>query len=219
MNTTNLNIPAGKFNGEDAAALKREEIRKRLINGETVKIAPGGNAMANPTEATIDVAKGILAASWYEADPTLLEMEKLTMAQTFPQFNMEKLQDGRLCWIGKLNPGIYESKFGKKMEYHIMAVYDNNHPHQKMGSSVKVYPVVPDVDEIMEIAGFRPFHLLQDENHNYYLCTNEAGDQKVGQTKTTAASVLGWAVKWLTGFELVLTGDLPLEDFNRHGGI
>ncbi len=266
-----LNIPAGKFAGEDAAAKKRRELRERLGKGETVKIAKGGGAMANGNEATVEVGKGKLAgedaaarfakqqravlakklregktvelsskgdamgkdpnaakiftpagklaAQWYEANPTLLTMEKIAMERNFPQFTLDKLDDGRLCWVGVLEPGIYESKFGEKRQYHVMAVYDNNHPNQKMGSSVKVYPLMPDVDELIESCGFRPFHLLRDEVGNLYLCTNEAGDQKVGVTTTTAASVLGWASKWLIAFELVLTGDLPLADFNRHGGI
>lgn len=214
-----VEVGKGKLAGEDAAAKKREEIRERLQKGETVKIAPGGKAVGNSSEATVEVGKGKLAGQWYDTNPNLLTMEKVAMSRNFPQFKMDKLDDGRLCWIGVLEPGIYESKFGRKMEYHVMAVYDNNHPEQKMGSSVKVYPMFPDVDELIELAGFRPFHLLRDQVDNLYLCTNEAGDQKIGQTTTTAATVLGWAVKWLTAFELVLTGDLPLEDFNRHGGI
>lgn len=214
-----VEVGKGKLAGEDAAARKRRELRERLANGKTVNIAPGGKAMADSREATVAVGKGKLAAYWYEANPTLLTLEKFAMAHNFPQFTLDKLDDGRLCWVGVLEPGIYESKFGQKRQYHVMAVYDNNHPQQLMGSSVKVYPLMPDIDELIESAGFRPFHLLEDEVGNLYLCTNEAEDQKVGQTKTTAASVLGWASKWLIAFELVLTGDLPLADFNRHGGI
>lgn len=214
-----LNISAGKLAGEDAAAKKRRELRDRLCKGQTVKIAKSGDAMASSNEATVEVGKGKLAAQWYEANPTLLTMEKIAMERNFPQFTLDQLDDGRLCWVGVLEPGIYESKFGEKRQYHVMAVYDNNHPNQQMGSSVRVYPLMPDVDELIEMAGFRPFHLLQDSVGNLYLCTNEAGDQKIGVTTTTAASVLGWASKWLIAFELVLTGDLPREDFNRHGGI
>ncbi|MCM1451134.1 MAG: hypothetical protein NC102_02660 [Clostridium sp.] len=219
-----INIPVGKFAGEDAAAKKRRELRERLSKGETVKIAKGGNAMAQGQEATVEVDKGKLAAQWYETNTKLLNLEKIAMARNFPQFTLDKLEDGRLCWVGVLEPGVYESKFGEKRQYHVLAVYDNNHPYQKMGSSVKVYPLMPDVDELIEIAGFRPFHLLQDDAQNFYLCTNEAEDQKVGNQKLgdtthTAASVLGWASKWFIAFELVLTGDLPLAEFNRHGGI
>lgn len=214
-----IDAPEGKLAGEDAAAKKRRELRERLCKGDTVKIGKGGDAMSQQGEATVEVGKGKLAAQWYEANPKLLTMEKIAMERNFPQFTLDKLEDGRLCWIGVLEPGVYESKFGEKRQYHVMAVYDNNHPNQKMGSSVKVYPLMPDVDELIEFCGFVPFHLLPDEVGNKYLCTNEAGDQKVGTTTTTAASVLGWASKWFIAFELVLTGDLPLKVFNSHGGI
>lgn len=212
-----LNTPKGVLAGEDAAAKRRRELRERLRKGDPVIVGNDGNAMNQNGKNFIPAGK--LAAQWYETNPTLLTMEKIAMERNFPQFTLDKLEDGRLCWIGVLEPGVYESKFGEKRQYHVMAVYDNNHPNQKMGSSVKVYPLMPDVDELIEICGFVPYHLLPDEVGNKYLCTNEAGDQKVGTTTTTAASVLGWASKWLIAFELVLTGDLPLKVFNTHGGI
>ena len=141
------------------------------------------------------------------------------MNKAFPNFKMEKLEDGRLAWIGKLNIGAYESKFHQSMEYHIMALYMNNHPHAQMGSSVRVYPVLPDVQELIQKCGFRPYHLLTDSNGDLYLCTNEADNQKTGNDITSAASVLGWACKWFLGYELVLTGDLERDKFNQHGGI
>jgi hypothetical protein len=67
--------------------------------------------------------------------------------------------------------------------------------------------------------GWAPTHLLRDSDNQLYLCTAEADDIKVGKKVTSAASVVGWAVKWLLAFELVLTGDLPKEKFNEHGGI
>lgn len=219
-----IEVGKGKLAGQDAAArmkeIQRERIAKALREGEVVELSRGGDAMGkDPNAIKINTPKGIFATQWYDANPTLLTMEKIAMECNFPQFTLDKLDDGRLCWLGVLEPGIYESKFGEKRQYHIMAVYDNNHPNQRMGSSVKVYPIMPDVDEMIESCGFRPFHLLRDDVGNSYLCTNEAGDQKVGVTTTTAASVLGWASKWLIAFELVLTGDLPLAEFNKHGGI
>ncbi|MCM1449485.1 MAG: hypothetical protein NC082_04030 [Clostridiales bacterium] len=223
-NAVKISTARGKLAGEDAAsrmkAQQRARIAKALREGDIVPLAKGGDAMdKDPNAVKISTARGKLAAQWYELDPNLLIMEKLAMARNFPQFKIDKLDDGRLCWLGILEPGIYESKFGKKRQYYVMAVYDNNHPNQKMGSSVKVYPLMPDVDELIEFCGFRPFHLLTDEVGNHYLCTNEAGDQLVGATKTTAAVVLGWASKWLMAYELVLTGDLTLAEFNHHGGI
>lgn len=200
--------PKGKLAGQDAAAKLREEKRKALLEGKKVEL---GNGQFAP--------KGKLAAQWYEKDPQLLINEKLSMARFYPQFTLEQCEDGRICWIGALNVGIYESKFKIPREYHVMAVYDNNHPNQRMGSSVRVYLIMPDVDELIAECKFLPHHLLRDDVGNTYLCTNEAGDQLIGTTITTAASVLGWAQKWLIAYELVLTGDMSIADFNRPGGI
>ncbi len=223
-NEATIEVGRGKLAGEDAAsrmmAQKRARIAEALRNANPVTLSQGGDAMGkDPDAVRIAAPAGVLAAQWYETNPSLLAMEQAAMAHNYPQFKLERLDDGRLCWTGILEPGVFESKYGVKRQYHVMAVYDNNHPNQRMGSSVKVYPVMPDIDEMIQMCGFQPLHLLRDDVGNLYLCTNEAGDQKVGVTTTTAASVLGWASKWLIAFELVLTGDLSLAEFNSHGGI
>ncbi len=225
-NKATINIPAGKladsFTDNDAVAkAKREALRQKLLHGDKIGISPNGSVTnENKNQSNIQIPAGKLAAQqWYEVNPDLLEAEKMVMRQKFPDFKLEEVGDGRLCWVGKLNLGIYESKTHIPMEYHIMAIYMSNHPHQQMGSSVRIYPLVPDVDELIQKCGFRPYHLLTDSDGQLYLCTNEADNQKVGNEVTTAASVIAWACKWLMAYELVLTGDLDRDTFNRHGGI
>ena len=217
-----ISIPKGKLAEDDAALkAKREALKKKLLEGRTITLKNNGSVTDEQgTDSTISIPKGKLAANqWYERDPELLEMEKIAMARAFPHFKLDKLDDGRLYWIGELTPGIYETKFNERLTYTVMAVYNNNHPQQVMGSSVRVYPVLPDVDDLINKCGFRPYHLLRDSNENLYLCTNEAGNVQVGNTSTSAASVLAWAVRWLMSYELVLTGDLSKEDFCTHGRI
>lgn len=228
MSAQQNNVQAIPLDGQDAKARKFAEERARILNAlknnEPVQMAQGGKVVnKDPNAATFNSPSGIFAAQWYEKNPDLLRMEQLAMSRNFPQFRLDKLDDGRLCWIGKLEPGIYESKYKRKLEYHIMAVYNNNHPNQEMGSSVRVYPLVPDIDEIFQMGGFVPSHLIRDENGDgAYLCTNRASDQKVGRAKEvggttdTAASILSWAVKWFTAFEFVLIGELSKEEFNEH---
>lgn len=226
-NETRINIPAGKLAGnypvpDDALArAKREALREKLLNGGRVVLRQNGSAMGgNCAESSISIPAGKLAVTqWYEHDPDLLEAEKMVMHHAFPNFELGKLEDGRLYWVGTLNVGVYESKFGTPMEYHIMALYQNNHPHQQMGSSVRVYPIFPDVQELIDKCGFWPHHLLRDSDGQLYLCTNNAEDQKTGMDITTAASVLGWACKWFSAYELVLTGDLSQDDFKTPGRI
>jgi hypothetical protein len=215
-----INIPTGKLAMDDAALkAKREALKQSLLQGKKVTIKPDGKVSEGGDGSGINIPTGKLASQWYEKNPSLLEGEKMAMRKFFPNFKLDKLEDGRLYWMGELNPGIYETKFGVKKTYTVMAVYNNNHPEQVMGSSVRIYPVLPDVDDIINECGFRPYHLLRDSSENLYLCTNEAGNVKTGSTTTSAASVLAWAVKWLSCYELVLTGDLDKDVFNRHGGV
>lgn len=207
-------IPSGKLaSNEDILKKKREELKKKLLEGKKVTIAPDGNVTKEEGASSITIPKGKLAvAQWYEKDPSLLMAEKAAMNQAFPGFTLDKLDDGRLAWVGSLNIGILGDN-----EWHIMAVYNNNHPQQVMGSSVRVYLVEPDIDDIIKDLGWKPLHLLMDSNNQLYLCTAEASNIKTGKETTSAASVIAWAVKWLMSFELVLTGDLSKEQFNTHG--
>lgn len=212
--SSSIVIPKGKLAAEDdILKKKREELKKKLLEGKKVTIAPDGNVTKGDDSSSIVIPKGKLAvAQWYEKDPGLLMAEKAAMNHAFPGFTLDKLDDGRLAWVGSLNIGILGDN-----EWHIMAVYNNNHPQQVMGSSVRVYLIQPDIDELIKDLGWRPLHLLMDSNNQLYLCTAEAGNIKTGKETTSAASVIAWAVKWLMSFELVLTGDLSQEQFNTHG--
>ncbi len=218
-----ISIPIGKLAADDDLTLRlqREALKKRLMEGGRVVVSGTGSVTKDGKEgeAKLTIPPGKLAVQWYEKDPALLEAEKAAMHKCFPGFSLDKLDDGRLYWIGELTPGIYETKFHRKQSYIVMAVYNNNHPQQIMGSSVRIYPILPDVDDLIQMCGFRPYHLLRDSSDNLYLCTNEAENVSTGKTTTSAASVLAWAVKWLSCFELVLTGDLEKEKFNQHGGV
>ena len=212
-----ISIPAGKL-AEDDAALKRkrEELKKKLLEGKRIPISPDGNVTKGTEHSGgISIPAGKLAVNqWYEKDPGLLAAEKAAMAHAFPYFSLDKLDDGRMAWIGELNIGVMGDT-----SWNIMAVYNNNHPQQIMGSSVRIYLVDPDIQEVINGMGWQPTHLLRDSNNQLYLCTAEASNIKVGKEVTSAASVIAWAVKWLMAFELVWTGDLPKEKFNEHGGI
>lgn len=219
---SSISIPSGKLADDAALAAKRAELKRKLLEGGRITLKKDGGATGGSGEnSSISIPKGKLAAQWYEKDPVLLEAEQVAMSKAFNGFELGKLDDGRLYWIGDVTPGVYETKFGRsnRKTYTLMAVYQNNHPEQRMGSSVFVYPLVPDVQDLIDFCGFHPSHLLTDSAGQKYLCTAEADNIKTGNTTTTAASVIAWAVKWLTAYELVLTGDLSKEDFNRHHGI
>jgi len=229
VNVGNIVTPPGKLAGaqqpspeemkkimEEAAKKKREEMAALLRGQQPVNV---GNIVTPPGKLAV-------VRQWYEKDPSLLAAEKAAMAKAFPNFKLEQIEDGRLAWTGTLTPGIWkgfwadENDLSARQTWEVMAIYENNHPNQMMGSSVKVFLLYPTIDIVIEQIGWRPHHLLVDNvSGQTYLCTARAEDIKVGETSTSAASVLAWAMRWLVAFELVMTGDLTKEEFNKPNGI
>lgn len=158
---------------------------------------------------------------WYEINPVLLEAEKKAMAKSFPKFTLGKLGDDRLYWIGELTPGIYETKFKERMTYHVMAVYNNYHPRPMEGySSVHIYPVFPDSDELSEKVDV-PLHFLHDSAGNSFfrMKITDGMNARMSRAKEynqvlvqTAASELKRLEQWLLIYELVRIGELSHSD-------
>lgn len=203
---------------EDEFARRRKQLADALRNATPVTLGKGGKVVsANDKEASFTVPQGKLAAllQWYERDPMLLEAEKAAMNRDFPQFKLIKLDDGRLAWVGDVRLNVMGNN-----SWRLLAVYQPNHPEQRMGSSVFVYLVEPSIEALIEQLGWRPHHLLRDSNNRNYLCTTETSYVKATNTQVTSAdTVLRWAIKWLLCFELVLTGDLTKEEFDKPHGI
>lgn len=161
---------------------------------------------------------------WYKEDPDLLAGEVAAMERFFPNFELcdyddpSSVWDGCLCWRGKLRPGVYENT-----EWDVIALYRPDHPAAIMGSTVMVYLVSPSIEEVYEQLKLPKGQKL--ENVIYYadgccfLNTIHACDvlvgREVGSAVTSAAQILARTVKWLTACELVLSGDLEFEFFNR----
>ena len=216
-----INVPKGKLAAEDAAAAERRKLREALLRGDgDVKITQTGDAKPSsevkPGDGnTINVPKGKLAASmyWYENDPELYREEVLAMNKQFPQFELRKLSDGRLCWIGTVSPKTVRPN----ANYMLQLVYDNNHPsNNNWGGSVRVYVIDPDLDAMNKQLGGIP-HLLRDPSGNIHLCTARKEDVRVGKNlSTSAASSLAWAIKWIVVFELWLAGDVSTDEFQNH---
>lgn len=147
---------------------------------------------------------------WYQRNPQLFEAEKLAMRENFPNFTLEKLDDGRICWVGDLNP-----RGSSGGVWTLMVVYDHNHPHNNTyGGSLRVYSVKPDLNDLYKVAGSLP-HVLRDANGDLYMCTARPEDVDSGNVATSAAKALGWAAKWIFIVEEWLEGDLGDEVFEH----
>ena len=215
-----INVPKGKL-ATDAASEERKRIRDVLVRGNgEVKITQSGDAKpaseVRPGDGnTISVPKGKLAASmyWYENDPDLYREEVKAMNQQFPQFELRKLSDGRLCWIGTVKP----TSVRKNASWMLQLVYDHNHPsNNNYGGSVRVYVIDPDLEELKRKLGGIP-HLLRDPSGNIHLCTARREDVKTGRNlSTSAVASLAWAIKWICVFELWLAGDVTTDEFQNH---
>jgi hypothetical protein len=219
--TVSIRIPAGAFAADDAAAKKRKELAEKLKRGEKVVTTPSGkivdpNSPEAQTGRTLNIPDGKLAAGyqqWYERDPDLFQAEKTAMARFFPHFQLDKLDDGRLCWVGTLAPLGDED-----IVWTIMAVYDQDHPNNKsaFGTSVKVYSIDPDLNEMRDIISTLP-HVLRDPQGNLYMCTNRKDDSTDGSSVvTTAATSLAWAAKWTAAVTLWLNGEIDDATMSRH---
>jgi len=216
-----LVIPNGALASDDALARKRKEIAERLRNGQRVDVGGDGElldpnspqAMEQQSEGkTLKVPDGKLASRsryyWYERDKKLLEAEKAVMRNSFPQFKLEKLDDGRLYWIGQLKP-----LGDNDIAWTLMAIYDNDHPNNSTyGGSIKVYSVDPDLDKIhRELAPKGLPHVIRDGNGNIYMCTARAEDFQAGLVVTSASAALRWALKWTFTVTCWLKGDIGDE--------
>lgn len=199
---------------DDAAAKHRRKIADLLRGNQEVKVVSTGELMT-PEDAQyisgpkFQVDKCMLSAPfyWYERDRELFEAEVEAM-KLFPNFQLEKLDDDRLCWIGNLNPN---GKSGGT--WTIQAVYDHNHPHNNTyGGSVKVYSIRPDLNELYDAAGELP-HILRDEDGFLYMCTARPEDVLVGKESTSAATHIGHAAKWIKLVEDWLEGIIGDEIF------
>ena len=215
-----LQTQPGKLADEgDAAAKIREELAKKLREGKPIEVGSDGNVTDKDGQAKLQTQPGKLAyGQWYEEDPQRLRDEIAVMNQIFPKFKLYKKGDGRYYWHGKLRIGVIPDGW----EWEIAAIYNNDHPNPVMGGSVRVVLLNPDIQTVINALGWRPHHLLYDSVDGTYLCTTRAEDIHAGSRfdyETSAAQTITWAVKWLTALELVMTGDLSKELFNRPEGI
>lgn len=157
---------------------------------------------------------------WYEKHPELLDAEKQAMARHFPSFKLDRLSDGRLYWVGNVNPrgeagGVWT----------LQAIYDHDHPNNKhsFGSSVRVYSIVPDLNDLARAIGGQLPHVLQDSAGNLYLCTSRKQDVSAGYRDggksgkiTSAASSIAWGLKWIWIVEGWLAGEISNDEAFGH---
>jgi len=195
-------------------------IKCAMDNGIPVAFTNGEiSVSSNNTGSDILIPPGKFASFyWYEREPVLFNDEKIAMKKFFPNFTLHKLTDGRLYWEGTIRPKIIGNN-----EWNLMLVYENNHPsNDSWGGSVKVYSVSPDLEQMQKDLGCAIPHLLRDSDNSIYLCTarkedvHAAKQEEIGGKVTSAASSLSWAVKWISVYEMWLSGEVTTSEFQGH---
>ena len=212
---TKLTTQPGKLALDPTKIKSAKKVAKDLVEGRPVQLGDKGDTTGKErTELTTQPGK--LAAQWYERDPQMLDDEIDLMRQsTFKNFELYKLEDGSMCWIGTVKPGFMED-----MEWELLAIYPPNYPTPVMGGTVRVYLRQPTVEDVHDALGYYPHHLINDGEGGKFLCTTRAEDlTNTAHSYSTAVTTLALAVKWLTALELVMIGELSEADFNRPDGI
>lgn len=148
---------------------------------------------------------------WYEEHPDLLEKEKGFMNKHFLQFELEKLDDGRLCWIGEIN-----SPFNSDVSYILLVLYHSNYPSWVMGSSISVYMIEPDDSDYMK---YGPRYILglkcQVAMDNYGICYMAIWKEQYYETQEPAVTVLRRYIAWLYVTECYLQYGTRTFDYTK----
>ena len=171
------------------------------------------------------VDKAVVAAQWYRQNPALQHAEIQAMQDIKPDAKYNFLPNGKMYWCIRLRPVIC----GKRKDWTILMVYDEDHPQVRWGGSLKAYPVRPNIDEMYAIVN-RSYvtpktipHMLRDNEQQLYMCTQHTDNIHAGRNRgekvTTAAACLRYAMRWINVFELGLIDQATWSKFQAHGEI
>ena len=223
---------------EIAAAIENERrqvenLRQSLVSGEQNYVNSDGTFI-NPSDPSATrnsnsltgggfkpVDKAIVAVQWYQRDPQLQRDEIEAMQDIKPDAQQKFLPSGKMAWSIRLYPVIC----GKRKDWTILMVYDDDHPQSRWGGSVKVYPVKPNFNEMVTMVN-RSFvtpktipHMLSDSDQQLYMCTQHMNNIRLDNELFSAAEGLRYAMRWITVFELGLIDQITWSKFQAHGQI
>jgi len=223
---------------EIAAAIENERkqvenLRQTLVSGQQNYVNSDGtflnpsdpSAMQNSNSLTgggfKPVDKAIVAVQWYQRDPQLQRDEIAAMLDIKPDAQQKFLPSGKMAWSVRLYPVIC----GKRKDWTILMVYDDDHPHKDWGGSVKVYPVKPNFNEMVSMVNRSSVtpktipHMLRDNDQQLYMCTQHMDNIRIDNEIFSAAEGLRYAMRWITVFELGLIDQITWSRFQEHGQI
>ena len=229
-------VPKATVAADNSVADAIANMRQNLANGE-VHVNSDGTVYNPGTPATqSSIANGdsfkpvpkatVAGRQWYEENPDLQRAEIAAMADTKPDAKWGYLPNGKMYWEIHLRP---VNAAGQARNWTLLGVYDEDHPQQRWGGSVKFYPVSPNYDEMMElvrqsnVTPKRIPHLLRDSDNQVYMCSQDRNriqdGHRKGELVTTGATGLRFAMRWINVFELGLLDQQTWTMFQGEGQI
>ena len=219
-----------------------DKLRDLLTSGRDLEIDSGGRIVdagnscnhtaaensSNQAKAKAIPEAVLSAAQWYETNKDLYNAEIAAMRKEFNNPNLQPkfMDDGRMYWVVTAKPNL--GREYTTMKYKLLLVYDADHPKVRYGSSVKVYPVNPSINELQSYVNRLPSvtpknipHTLVDSTGARYLCTADTTNVSDDITRgiTSAVTSYRFAFRWLTIFELGIRDPATWAKFQRHGEI
>jgi len=157
---------------------------------------------------------------WYDKNPQLLEAEKILMKSSYPDFKLEKLEDGRLYWLGSIKTGLEGTYSYKTSEYCFMMVYSSFYPNHYAGCPLRTYLVEPEIKDIICDLGFFPCELRIDSSGEKYIDFCDYTASKSGWC-TRAVHQASLMYVEMLALELYKSGQIHKETIlkKRHFGL
>ena len=121
------------------------------------------------------------------------------MNKVFPNYQMNKLPDGRICWIGEAN--CLQNK------YTLVVVYETNYPAWNINERpLRVYVYCEHL-----IKKIHNYDMIAGLSYNYF---ENRGEIHIPFTNHAIAAI-AYAIKWCQVYDLLTNGEVTLEKFNN----
>jgi ubiquitin-protein ligase len=122
---------------------------------------------------------------WYESKRRRLDCEVRAVKEHYPQFKLEKLNNGNLAWSGYLQTKKCEDTYGRR--YNVLIVYPPSFPSE------------PPSSYVGGISGKEGTpHQFSDGK----LCLFDPDDPNQWSPTCTAVVVITWTSAWLHAYEV-----------------
>lgn len=156
---------------------------------------------------------------WWNRYPALWRDEQAAMQMFFPQFAFVKFDDGRIGWRGYLTDANWWVSDRRHPDRWLIQVeYEHNHPSTADHGSIRFTSLNPELRTLRPIGrdgpGNLPHVLFNRGRGQVYFCPAREVDLKVGRQTDTAATLMGYVQKWISGFYWHARGKMTYHEWN-----